>query len=186
MSVHPKHGGVFAVHAPGTLVRSLASMIPLATAAAVAVLLFSGAASANHTFVTGTLRITSRSGPTLSVAHMAIGDKRSGWVTVTNTGTLASNITLQHAVTGSTRLARHLTLAIYRDQDENNTTTVYKGPLANFTAAQLGLFAPNGGTQTFYFHVMFPSTGSNSGDNALQGLTATDKFIWTGVQAYGD
>jgi hypothetical protein len=50
-------------------------------------------------------------------------------------------------------------------------------------SAALGTFAANGDAHTFYFHVSLPSTGSNAGDNALQGLSASEDFTWSAVQA---
>ena len=50
-------------------------------------------------------------------------------------------------------------------------------------SASLGTFAPTNGAHTFYFHVSLPSTGSDAGDNALQGLSADESFTWSAVQA---
>jgi len=47
----------------------------------------------------------------------------------------------------------------------------------------LGTFAASGGAHTFYFHVSLPTTGSDAGDNALQGLSADEDFTWSATQA---
>jgi hypothetical protein len=51
------------------------------------------------------------------------------------------------------------------------------------SSASLGTFAANGDAHTFFFHISFPSTGTDAGDNALQGLSASTTFTWTATQA---
>jgi hypothetical protein len=112
---------------------------------------------------------------------MKIGDTATGSVTITNTGTLSGSYTLNGTSSGSAALAAQLHLTLYKDVDGSGTA-VYDGPLGTFSAS-LGTFAPTNGAHTFYFHVSLPSTGSDAGDNALQGLSADESFTWSAVQA---
>jgi len=52
-----------------------------------------------------------------------------------------------------------------------------------FFSASLGTFAAAGDAHAFYFHVSLPTTGSDAGDNALQGLSADESFTWSATQA---
>jgi hypothetical protein len=113
---------------------------------------------------------------------MKIGDTATGSVTITNTGTLAGAYTLTGSSSGSAALANQLHLTIYKDTDGSGTP-VYDNSLGGFSSASLGTFAATNGAHTFYFHVSLPSTGSNAGDNALQGLSADESFTWSAVQA---
>ena len=55
-------------------------------------------------------------------------------------------------------------------------------PFGGVSSAALGTFAANGDSHTFYFHVSLPSTGSDAGDNLLQGLAASESFTWSATQ----
>jgi spore coat-associated protein N len=133
-----------------------------------------------NAFAAGSLTmIRSGSGAIFSASAMKIGDNATGSVTITNTGTIAGAFTLQGSSTGSATLANQLNLAIYKDVDSG--TPLYTGSLANFSQA-IGTFTA-GSAHTFYFHVSLPSTGTDAGDNFLQGLSADETFTWTAVQA---
>jgi spore coat-associated protein N len=136
---------------------------------------------ASNAFASGSLTMSrSGSGAIFSSAAMKIGDTATGSVTITNTGTLAGAYTLTGASSGSSALASQLHLTLYKDVDGG--TPIYNGSLGSFSAS-LGTFAANGDAHTFYFHVSLPSTGSDAGDNALQGLSATEDFTWSATQA---
>jgi spore coat-associated protein N len=124
----------------------------------------------------------SGSGAVFTASAMKIGDSASGSVTITNTGSLAGVYTLDGAESGSASMGSDLQLTIYKDQD-NQGTPIYSGSLSGLGSVNLGTFAANGDAHTFYFHVSLPSTGSASGDNALQGLSATESFSWNATQA---
>jgi len=113
---------------------------------------------------------------------MKIGDSTSGSVTITNTGSLAAVYTLDSSVSGSSALAGQLRLKIYKDVD-NSGTAVYDGALSGVGSAALGTFAANGDAHTFYFHVSLPTTGTDAGDNAFQGLSSSVAFTWSATQA---
>jgi hypothetical protein len=70
---------------------------------------------------------------------------------------------------------------VYKDVDGGSA--LYDGSLVGFSSASLGTFAASGDSHTFYFHVSFPSTGTDAGDNVLQGLSASTTFTWSAVQA---
>jgi spore coat-associated protein N len=135
----------------------------------------------SNAFAAGELKMTrSGTGAVLSADTMKIGDSATGSITITNTGNLAGNYTLQGSSSGSAALAAQLHLVLYKDSDGG--TAIYNGALGSFSAS-LGTFAASGGAHTFYFHVSLPTTGSDAGDNLLQGLSADETFTWTATQA---
>ena len=137
----------------------------------------------SNAFASGTLTMSpSSTSAIFSSVSMKIGDTATGSVTITNTGTLAGAYTLTGSSSGSAALAAQLHLTLYKDTDGSGTP-VYDGSLGGFTSASLGTFAPTNGAHTFYFHVSLPSTGTNAGDNLLQGLSADESFTWSAVQA---
>jgi spore coat-associated protein N len=137
---------------------------------------------ASNAFASGSLSMTrSGSGAIFNASAMKIGDSLSGSVTITNTGTLPGAYTLSGSASGSSVLANQLNLKVYKDADGG--TALYDGSLGGFSSASLGTFAANGDAHTFYFHVSFPSTGTDAGDNVLQGLSASATFTWSATQA---
>ena len=137
---------------------------------------------ASNAFASGSLTMSrSGSGAIFSSAAMKIGDTATGSVTITNTGTLAGAYTLTGSNSGSAALAAQLHLTLYKDVDGSGTP-IYDGSLGSFSTS-LGTFAASGGAHTFYFHVSLPTTGSDAGDNALQGLSASEDFTWSATQA---
>ena len=138
-------------------------------------------AIASNAFASGTLSMTrSGSGAIFNASAMKIGDSATGSVTITNTGTLAGVYSLSGSTTGSAPLASQLNLKIYKDVDGG--TALYDGSPGSISSAALGTFAA-GEAHTFYFHVTFPTTGTDAGDNLLQGLSASTTFTWSATQA---
>jgi hypothetical protein len=136
----------------------------------------------NNAFAAGTLEMSrSGSGAVFSSDRMAIGGTAAGSVTITNTGSLAGEYVLSGSASGL--LAPALDLVIYKDTDGSAGAKVYEGDLDDLSSVNLGTFAADGGAHTFYFHVSFPTTGSNAGDNALQGKSASASFTWSATQA---
>jgi hypothetical protein len=136
----------------------------------------------SNAFAAGSLTMTrTGSGAIFSASAMKIGDTATGSVTINNTGTLAGAYTLTGSTSGNSALASQLTLKVYKDVDGG--TAIYDGSLGGFSSASLGTFAANGDSHIFYFHVSLPSTGTDAGDNALQGLSANATFTWTATQA---
>lgn len=135
---------------------------------------------ASNAFASGTLTMNrSGSGAIFNSTAMKVGDSVTGSVTITNTGTLAGAYTLSGSSSGA--LTSQLNLKVYKDVDGGSA--LYDGSLGGFSSASLGTFAANGDSHTFYFHVSFPSTGSDAGDNVLQGLSASATFTWSATQA---
>jgi hypothetical protein len=138
-------------------------------------------AIASNAFASGTLSMTrSGSGAIFTASTMKIGDSATGSVTITNSGTLAGVYSLAGSTTGSAPLASQLNLKIYRDVDGG--TALYDGSLGAITSASLGTAAA-GEAHVFYFHVTFPTTGTDAGDNVLQGLSVSTTFTWSATQA---
>ena len=134
-----------------------------------------------NAFASGSLTMTrSGSGAVFSASAMKIGDTATGSITITNTGNLAGAYTLSGSSSGSAALAAQLHLAVYKDVDGG--TAIYDGALGSFSAS-LGTFAASGGAHTFYFHASLPTTGTDAGDNVLQGLSADETFTWSATQA---
>jgi hypothetical protein len=135
----------------------------------------------SNAFAAGELTMTrSGTGAVLSADTMKIGDTASGSITITNTGNLAGAYTLAGSSSGSAALAAQLHLTVYKDTDGG--TAIYDGALGSFSAS-MGTFAADGDAHTFYMHVSLPTTGSDAGDNLLQGLSASETFTWSATQA---
>jgi len=138
---------------------------------------------ANNAFASGALTMTrSGSGAIFSASAMKIGDVADGSVTITNTGSLAGSYILSGSNSGSSALAGQLQLKIYKDAD-NSGSPIYSGSLSGFSSGSLGTFAANGDVHTFYFHVSLPTAGSDTADNAFQGLSTSETFTWSATQA---
>ena len=136
----------------------------------------------NNAFAAGTLAMDrSGSGAVFSAAGMAICDDVSGSITITNSGSLAGEYSLSGSASGD--LAPALDLVIYKDNDGQAGSKIYDGALDGLDSVDLGTFAADGGNHTFYFHVSLPATGSDAGDNALQGKSAGASFTWSATQA---
>ena len=157
-------------------------LVPLATLlAATAVAIGSGATftstSNSATAVTAgdLVHSNNRDGLTMDVANIKPGDSVSGTVTIENTGTIDSTLTLQETADSSTFEAGALRLTITK-----GATTVYNGDFgAADNAALLDLGALDiGGTTTVTFTVSMPSDASN----ANQGKSASASYRWVSTQ----
>ena len=136
---------------------------------------------ASNGFATGTLSIgRSRSGAIFNVSAQKIGQEATGSLTITNTGTIDG--IFEGTASSSGTLAASISLVIYRDNDNVAGSKLYDGTLDAFTSAALGQIDA-GDSTTFYFHVSLPTTGTDAGDNLLQGSSASTSFSWTAVQA---
>lgn len=139
---------------------------------------------ASNAFTAGTLTMSrSGSGAIFSSGNMKIGDTATGSVTITNTGSLAAAYTMDGAITGDSSLAGQMGLVIYADNDNVAGSKIFDGQLNGVSGLSLGNFAATSGAHTYYFHVTLPSSGTNAGDNVLQGKTATATFTWNATQA---
>ena len=70
-------------------------------------------------------------------------------------------------------------LVVYKDSDGAAGAKIYDGSLDGLGSVSLGTFAADGDAHTFYFHVVLPTTGSDAGDNAFQGKSASASFTWS-------
>jgi hypothetical protein len=138
----------------------------------------------SNAFTSGTLTMSrSGSGAIFASGNMKIGDEATGSVTITNTGSLAATYALTGAVSGDATIGSTLNLKIYADNDGVAGSKIYDGALNGVSSLALGSFAATSGSHTYHFHVSLPSTGTDAGDNALQGKSATASFTWSATQA---
>lgn len=136
----------------------------------------------SNAFAAGTLEMSrSGSGAIFSAANMVVDEEVTGSVTITNTGSLAGDYTLAGSASGD--LAPSLQLVVYKDSDGDAGAKIYDGSLDDLDTVSLGTFAADGGAHTFHFRVILPSTGTDAGDNALQGKSAGASFTWSATQA---
>jgi hypothetical protein len=142
---------------------------------------------ASNAFTTGTLSMSrSGAGAILSASALKIGHTSTGSVTISNTGSLAAVYTLTGTTSGNAALLDALQLVVYKDTDNDAAAKIYGGALSAFSSAALGTFAAAGqigDAHAFYFHVNLPTTGTDAGDNAFQGVTAGASFTWSAIQA---
>jgi hypothetical protein len=137
----------------------------------------------SNAFATGQLIMNSSSSSAIfSASAMKIGDSATGSITISNVGSLAGAYTLSGSSSGSATLLGQLNLKIYADTD-NSGSPIYNGTLGGFSSTSLGTFAATTGSHTYYFHVSLPTTGADATDNAFQGLSASETFTWSAVQA---
>jgi camelysin-like metallo-endopeptidase len=136
----------------------------------------------NNAFATGALTMSrTGNGVLFDLSNAKIAQEATGSVTINNTGSLAGAYTLQGTPSGA--LASSLQLKIYKNTDNQAGSLLYSGTLAGFTSSlDLGTLAATTGTATFYIHVTLPSTGTDAGDNALQGKSAAVSFTWNATQ----
>jgi len=138
----------------------------------------------SNAFSSGSLTMSrSGSGAIFSMSAAKIGDEATGSVTITNTGNLAGVYTLDGTTSGSAALNGQLNMKIYKDNDGVAGSKIYDGALSSFSSTSLGTFAASGGAHTYYFHVSLPTTGTDAGDNAFQGLSSSANFTWSATQA---
>ena|SRR5579871_3285367 len=143
----------------------------------------------SQSFADGALSIGALSNNAIfQVNNAIVGTTATGSITIEDTGTIAAHFTMTGSVdTGSSgALAGALSMQVYADTDMSPGAEIYNGTIAGFSSLDLGVFNPYntpGDRHTYYFHVALPSTGTNSGDNALQGQSMSATFTWNAVQA---
>jgi hypothetical protein len=113
--------------------------------------------------------------------RLAIGDTRTGSITITNDGTREGSYTLAASIAGDEKLLGELHLTLV-SLGPHGSATLYTGSLAALRSLELGRLGP-GEAGRFSFRLTFPSTGSGAGDNALEGREAAASFNWSVVQA---
>lgn len=143
----------------------------------------------SQAFANGSLSIgADKTSAIFSISNAVIGSEATGSVTIADTGSIPAHFTMNGSVDAGSdsTLAGDLTMTVYQDSDATPSAIVYQGPVSNFSTLDLGTFQPKGQTgdrHTYYFHVLLPTTGSDSGDNALQGKSVSSTFSWNAAQA---
>ncbi|RYP82624.1 hypothetical protein EKO23_21295 [Nocardioides guangzhouensis] len=157
-------------------------LVPLATLlAATAVAIGSGATftstsnSASAVTAGDLVHSNDRADLTMDVANIKPGDSVAGTVTIENTGTIDSTLTLQETADSSTFQAGALHLEVTQ-----GATTVYDGDFAAADdAGVMDLGALDiGDSTTLKFTVSMPSNASD----ANQGATASASYQWVSTQ----
>lgn len=143
----------------------------------------------SQSFANGALSIGHSSTDAVFSIHDAIvGSEATGSIQILDTGSIPAKFTMTGSVIAgsSATLPGQLTMTIYQDADSTGTP-VYSGTLAAFSSLDLGTYQKAGTVgldrHTYYFHVLLPTTGSDSGDNALQSQTVNYTLSWNAVQA---
>lgn len=175
--------------------RSRKVLVPLATlVVAGAVAVGSGASFTSTTnsatsVTAGTLvHSNTRDGQTLTIANIKPGDVRTGTLTITNTGTLDSELSLTELAGGNNGFANNtagnsmLDLKIQSSIDGAAATTVYDGDfggLVDGTPVVVGDLLKSK-VAVITFTVTLESEAVN--DNANQGKSAKAGFRWVTTQ----
>ena len=123
----------------------------------------------------------------LGASNMRPGDSTTGTVTLTNTGNVDSELSLQKsnlretAGTGGGVLSEVLQLHL-QNVTKPVPVTLYDGRLAAMPAVSLGAFAKKTAGQTYRFTVTLPNS---AGDRYEQASTRVD-YVWTQTKSNGN
>jgi hypothetical protein len=127
----------------------------------------------------GTVRIdASRSGPLFPAGPLRIGSAARSTLIVANGGSVGGAFTLRVETGGSRALLRALWISIA----PAGGRPLYRGPLADLEALNVGTLAP-GARCRLVVAVSLRSTGTKASDDGLQGLTARADLSWSAVAA---
>ncbi len=162
-------------------------LVPLATlTVAGAVAVGSGASftstTASTTSVSSGIVSHSNDRTALDITNIKHGDTITGSVTVTNTGTLESDLTLQATAADGTFVNPDLNLQLV-----SGGTTLYNGPFQDVETKGImpvARLAVDGAAEkaTVQFIVTLKETTDNSNENK----TASASFTWVTTQLEGD
>ena len=115
----------------------------------------------------------------IDAKRLRIGVPVTQSLTIANQGSLPATYRLKARVAGDLRLAARLSVVATRRSDG---ATIFSEPITQLGRFDLGRFGA-GQQETLRLHVMLTSTGTDKGDNALQGRGASVAFTWTATQA---
>jgi hypothetical protein len=115
----------------------------------------------------------------IDAKRLRIGVPVSQSLTIANDGSLPARYRLKALITGDTGLAGQLSVVATRPSDG---ATIFSGPVTRLRRLDLGRFGARE-QETLLLRVMLTSTGSDAGDNVLQGRDASVAFTWTATQA---
>ena len=162
--------------------KILASALVLAAAFVIvpSVLAVQGASATRAPFTHGTVVSGGWASPLpISAGRVRIGAPVSQSLTIANQGSLPATYLLNARITGDHAFADQLLVVVTRSEDG---ATIFSGPATHMRAVDLGRFTSRQ-QETLRLKVTLASTGSDAGDNVLQGRAAGVAFSWTATQA---
>jgi hypothetical protein len=115
----------------------------------------------------------------IDAKRLRIGVPVTQSLTIANQGSLPATYRLRARVAGDLRLAGRLSVVATRRSDG---AKIFSGPIRSLDRFDLGRFGA-GKQETLRLRVMLNSTGTDNGDNVLQGRSASVAFTWTATQA---
>ena len=115
----------------------------------------------------------------IDAGRLRIGVPVSQSLTIANEGSLPATYRLNAGVTGDHAFAEKLLVVVTRPDDG---ATIFSGPATQMRGVDLGRLTGRQ-QETLHVTVTLASTGSDAGDNALQGRAAGVAFSWTATQA---
>ena len=168
----------------GVVAVSVAGVAGLTSSA----LFTDSADSSANTFTTGTVSIDPSGGTDFPVAigAMKIGSSEQREIVVANDGSLGLTYKITSAASGTSDAALGAALKAKLQVgacSSNVSTPLYDGALTSLAYATPSSVVAAAGSQTLCLTVSLPTTGSDSGDNALQGLSADRTLTFIGTQA---
>ncbi|MBA3735110.1 MAG: hypothetical protein H0W90_07930 [Actinobacteria bacterium] len=115
----------------------------------------------------------------MDAKRLRIGATVKQSLTIANDGSLPANYRLKARVAGDPRLAAQLSVVATRLADG---ATIFSVPVTHLQSVDLGRFAA-GEHETLRLRMTLMSTGTDAGDNVLQGRDMSVGFPWTATQA---
>jgi hypothetical protein len=115
----------------------------------------------------------------IDAERLRVGVPVTQSLTIANDGSLPATYRLRARIAGDFRLAGQLSVVATRLSDG---ATIFSGPVTRLARFDLGRFG-GGQQETLRLRVMLTSTGTDAGDNVLQGRGASVTFTWTATQA---
>jgi hypothetical protein len=115
----------------------------------------------------------------IDAKRLRIGVPVTQSLTIANQGSLPATYRLKARVAGDLRLAGRLSVVATRRSDG---ATIFSGPITGLERFDLGRFGA-GQQETLRLRVILTSTGTDKGDNVLQGRSSSVAFTWTATQA---
>jgi hypothetical protein len=144
------------------------------------VLAMQGASATRSPFVHGTVVSGGWASPLpISADKLRIGVPVSQSLTIANQGSLPATYLLNARITGDHAFADQLLVVVTRP---NDGATIFSGPATHLRAVDLGRFTASQ-QERLHLTVTLASTGTDAGDNVLQGRAAGVAFSWTATQA---
>ncbi len=171
-------------------------LISLGAAAAIAALATVGTFAgftdsesiSGNNFDSGSVEVDLNDGSTnavVTVSNMVIGDTKSGSLKVENDGDNKASFTLKGSATGDSALLSAAKIRIL----DGTTEVLAPTSLSTFNSGSgysVGALPPTGSDSKMYtIELSLPSQGSDSADNALQSLSASETFTVDAAQRAG-